>query len=369
MTERIGLADLGAQHRRLAPELEAATRRVIASSRFILGEEVERFESAAAGYLGATHAVGVSSGTDALLVALTALGLAPGDEVITTPFTFLSPAEVVVRLGARPVFVDVDPATLCIDPSQVEAAFHVNTRAVLPVHLYGGAAPVQALDALCSARGTALVEDAAQAFGTRACGLSAGVRGKFGCFSFFPGKVLGALGDGGLVVTPDSALAERCRSLRQHGRGSGGGYESIGGNHRLDALQAAFLLAKLPHLDSFVRARRRNGARYDEALGGVDGLVPVVRGEGWNGAVYAVRVLDGRRDSLRRALDARGIETAVYYPSPLHLEPAFAGLGHPRGAFPVSERAAAEILALPVHEGLTDEDVDRVSDEIGRFFG
>lgn len=365
----VALADLAEQHRRLAPELEAAMRRVMASGRFVLGEEVQRFEEAAAAHLGCLHAVGVSSGTDALLIALRALGVGAGDDVVTTPFTFVATAEAVVRVGARLRFVDVDAETLCLDPAWVEAALGVATKAVVAVHLYGSAAPVERLAAVCEARGAALVEDAAQAFGARAFGRSAGTWGAFGCFSFFPGKVLGALGDAGLVVTQDAALAKRCRSLRQHGRGTGGGYDTVGGNHRLDALQAAFLLAKLRHTDAFVAARRRHGARYDAGLAGIDAVSTVRRSDGWNGAVYAVRVRDGRRDALREALRARGIETAAYYSTPLHLEPAFQAAGYRRGAFPEAERAAHEVLALPVHSELQDADVDRVIDEVRRFFG
>jgi dTDP-4-amino-4,6-dideoxygalactose transaminase len=366
--KRIALADLVEQHRRLGPVLETEMRRVIASGRFVLGDEVERFEREAAAYLGVDRAVGVSSGTDALLVALRALGVGPRDEVITTPFTFVATAEAVAVLGARPRFVDVDARTLSIDAREVEAAFGESTKAVVPVHLYGSAAPVDRLAAVCEAGGVALLEDAAQAFGTEAFGRSAGAWGTLGCFSFFPGKVLGALGDAGLIVTSDDALASRCRSLRQHGRASGQ-YEELGGNHRLDAIQAAFLRVKLRHVRAFVDARRRHGARYDAGLAGASGVCPVARSAGWNGAVYAVRVLDGRRDALREALLARGIESAAYYSRPLHLEPAFAALGHRRGAFPVAERAAEEVLALPVHAELEDADVDRVIDEVRGFFG
>jgi dTDP-4-amino-4,6-dideoxygalactose transaminase len=365
---RIAMADLAAQHRSLLPELEDAMRRVVASSRFILGEEVECFEAAAAEYLGVPHAIGVSSGTDALLMALTALGIGPGDEVITTPFTFVAPAECIARLGARPGFVDINPETLCVDVNQVEAAITPRTRAVMPVHLYGSAADVSGLATLCDARGIALVEDAAQAFGTHAAGRRAGAWGAFGCFSFFPGKVLGALGDAGLIVTSDDALAKRCRRLRQHGsERHGPPHLDIGGNHRLDALQAAFLRVKLPHVDAFVNKRRSHGRRYDAGLSGVGGLTPVSRSSGWNGAVYAVRVRDGRRDALRALLQASDIETAVYYPTPLHLEAAFARVGLVHGALSESERAADEILALPIHSELETTDVDRVVAEVRSF--
>jgi dTDP-4-amino-4,6-dideoxygalactose transaminase len=342
-------------------------KRVLESSRFVLGEEVERFEAAAAEYLDVPYAIGVSSGTDALLVALMALGVGQGHEVITSPFTFVAPAECIARLGARPRFVDVDPETLCLDPSEVQAAFNTSTRAVLPVHLYGSAAGVDRLSSLCRERGVPLVEDAAQAFGTGAFGRRAGAWGMFGCFSFFPAKVLGALGDAGLVVTSDPELAERCRSLRQHGR-AGGSHQRLGGNHRLDALQAAFLGVKLPHVNTFIEARRRNGRAYDAGLAGVSGVTPVSRRDGWNGAVYAVRVHDGRRDSLRRALERNGVESAVYYPVPLHLEPAFAAFGRARGAFPESERAAEEVISLPVHAELEDGAVEHVIGVIDDFF-
>ena len=261
-----------------------------------------------------------------------------------------------------PRFVDVDPDTLNLDADQVESTICARTRAVLPVHLFGVPADVERLKAICQARGLALVEDAAQAFGSRAHGRAAGAWGSSGCFSFFPAKVLGALGDGGMVVTSDDAVAARCRRLREHGAERRGEHLEFGGNYRLDALQAAVLSVKLAHLDGWLAARRRHAAAYDEAFSGLPGIELPRRGplENWNAAIYTIRVRHGRRDALREFLRERGIETALYYDRPLHVQPALALLGHPFGSLPEAERVTAEALSLPVSPEMTDAQQERV---------
>jgi dTDP-4-amino-4,6-dideoxygalactose transaminase len=366
---RVPLADLAEQHRRLAPELEAVFGRVLRSSRFILGSEVERFEAAAAKFLDVRHAVGVSSGTDALLVALTAAGVRPGDDVVTTPFTFIATAEAILRLGARPRFADVDPATLSLEAARVAEVVSERTRAIVAVHLYGSVDRIDALQELASRNGVSLIEDAAQAFGSRHAGRAAGTWGSVGCFSFFPAKVLGALGDAGLVVTNDESLASRCRLLRQHGSNGRDEYAELGGNFRLDALQAAVLATKLGYVGEWIRLRRAHALSYDEALGDLPGLELLQRGDEWNGAIYTMRVRDGRRDALREHLRERGIETALYYARPLHLQPVLERFGFVRGAFPVSERAAEEVLSLPVHAEMSDAQVIHVIEGVRTFFG
>jgi dTDP-4-amino-4,6-dideoxygalactose transaminase len=307
----------------------------------------------------------VSSGSDALLVALVAAGVRPGDEVVTTPLTFIATAESIVRAGAVPRFVDVEPESLLIDVERVEAAVGARTRAVVPVHLYGALADVESLRGLARRRSVLLVEDCAQAFGSPGAGRGAAA----GCFSFFPTKVLGAAGDGGLVATRSEDLARTCRRLRQHGRDDAGNHVAIGGNYRLDALQAAVLSVKLQHVERRIAARRANALTYDRELSALDGISAVgasARGA-YNGAVYTIRVNGGRRDELRRFLAARDIETAVYYPRPLHLEPVFALPGVPQSALPVAERAAEEVLSLPIHASLTNAQLDRVVDALRVF--
>lgn len=342
-------------------ELGAAFTRVLASRQFILGAEVGAFESELARYLGSPHAIGVSSGTDALVCALLSLDIGPGDEVLTTPFTFIATAEAIARVGARPVFADIDPVTLNLDPARVVRT--PNTRAVIPVHLFGHPAELAPLE-------LPIIEDAAQAIGARAGGRRVGTLGRLGCFSFFPTKPLGALGDGGAVVTAEAALAERIRRLRQHGSAEKHLYVELGGNFRLDALQAAFLRVKLPCLDGWLEQRRAVALAYSRELAGIDELAlpPTREGTEPAWAHYVVRVQDGRRDALARHLDARGIATAVYYPRPLHLQPLFAKLGYARGDFPHAERAADEVLALPLFPGLTAEQRGRVVDAVRGFF-
>jgi dTDP-4-amino-4,6-dideoxygalactose transaminase len=363
------MLDLARQHAPLRVELERAFAEVLTSSQFILGAEVDRFERSVAAYLGVQHAIGVSSGTDALLMALMAVGVGPGDEVVTTPFSFFATVESILRVGARPRFVDVDPATLNLDVSLVEEALTDRTRAILPVHLYGNPMQLDGLIRLAESRGIPVIEDAAQAFGSRIGDRATGTRGALGCFSFFPTKILGALGDAGLVVTNDSSLAERCCRLRQHGAEHRGEHLEVGGNFRLDAIQAAVLSAKLPRVDEWIGVRRVHAAAYDAALGGIPGLQMLRRSEGWNGSVYTVRVLDGRRDALRSELAKRSIETAVYYGQLLHLQPALEHVGPGPGSFPEGCRAVAEALSLPVFAEMAVSQRNQVIDAARAFFG
>jgi dTDP-4-amino-4,6-dideoxygalactose transaminase len=359
---RIPLLDLGALHGPLEGALRSAIERVLASGRFILGQEVAAFEGELAAALGRVHAVGVSSGTDALVAMLQAAGVGPGDEVVTTPYSFFASAEAVVRLGARPVFADVETETMNIDPGAVLSRLGGKTRALLVVHLFGRAACTDSLRAACSAEGVPLLEDAAQAIG--AAGVGSGLAA---ALSFFPSKNLGGFGDGGAVVTDDPAVAGALRLLRNHGAAEKMQHQRIGGNFRLDELQAALLRVKLPQLARWTAERRRLAALYCERLAGLPiGLPPPDAGCVWN--QFVIRVPRARRDPLRRHLEERGIASAVYYPIPLHLQPALAFLGHRRGDFPNAERAAEESLALPIFPGLGDGDLSRVADALGDFF-
>ncbi|MFW6051104.1 MAG: DegT/DnrJ/EryC1/StrS family aminotransferase [Myxococcota bacterium] len=369
--EPVPLLDLAAHHAPLAGELRAAVERVLASNRFILGPEVEAFEREVADHLGVPHAVGVSSGTDALLVALMALEIGPGDEVVTTPFSFFATAGCIARVGARPVFVDIDPVTFNLDPEQVASAVGDRTRAILPVHLFGQPYDVEGLRAAAAGRDLPVIEDAAQAIGAATSLGPVGGLGTFGCFSFFPSKNLGCFGDGGLVTTRDPELAERIRILRAHGSRPKYHHARIGGNFRLDAVQAAVLRVLLPHLPAWTAARRANAERYDALFAADPSLGERVRtprrvepGHVYN--QYVVRV--PRRDALRAHLTERGIGSEVYYPVPLHLQKCFEGLGHREGDLPEAERASREVLALPVYPELGEARQRRVVAAIREFY-
>ncbi|HVZ71755.1 MAG TPA: DegT/DnrJ/EryC1/StrS family aminotransferase [Polyangia bacterium] len=360
-------ADLTALHAPLAGELEAAARRVLASGRFILGAEVAAFERELAAALGVARAVGISSGTDALLALLMAHGVGPGDEVVTTPLSFFATAGVIARVGARPVFADVEPDTLNLAPDRAIEKLGPRARAIVVVHLFGRAARTAPLAAACTSRGLALIEDAAQAIGATSDGRPVGSVGA-AALSFFPSKNLGGFGDGGAVVTDDAALADRVALLRSHGATARMRHELVGGNFRLDELQAALLRVKLPHLSRWTERRRGHARRYRAALANLPGLALPPDDDTcvWN--QFVVRVRDGRRDELARALAKRKIATAIYYATPLHLQPALASLGHGAGDFPVAEAAAAEVLALPVAAELDDTAIDRVADAVRQFF-
>jgi dTDP-4-amino-4,6-dideoxygalactose transaminase len=381
----VPLLDLKAQYAQLKSELDAALLRVAESQYFILGPEVERLEREMESYLEVKHALGVSSGTDALLLALMALGVGPGDEVIVPTFSFFATAGVVSRLNARPVLVDIDPVTYNIDPEGVRRAITSRTKAIVPVHLYGQSADMDPIMEVAARGGIAVVEDGAQAIGARyRDGRRAGSIGAAGCFSFFPSKNLGGFGDAGLITTNDSALYERMRIMRVHGGEKKYYHQVIGGNFRIDALQAAVLSVKLPHLDDWSRGRERNAKIYDRmfverGLNRGDGatefgdgnrvLLPqaVYEGSGvWPTHIYNQYVIRvERRDELKEWLTGKSIGNEVYYPVPFHLQECFADLGYKRGDFPHAERAAAEVLALPVYPELTGEQIAYVVEAIG----
>jgi dTDP-4-amino-4,6-dideoxygalactose transaminase len=369
---KVPLLDLQPQYAAIRADVLAAIARVCDSQQFIMGPEVERLEAETAGALGVSHAVGVSSGTDALLVALMALGIGPGDEVITPTFSFFATAGSVVRAGATPVFVDVDPVTLMVDAATVKAAITPRTRAVIPVHLYGLCADMDPLLEVTRPLGIAVIEDAAQAIGATYKERHAGSLGDLGCFSFFPSKNLGAFGDAGLVTTNDEALAARVRRLRNHGAEPKYYHHEIGGNFRLDALQAAVLRVKLPHLPAWTESRRANAARYRDlfertGLASRCGLPVEPDRRVHTYHQYVVRVAD--RDRVRDELAARGVATEVYYPVPFHRQQCFAGLESSSHSFPQADAAAREVLALPIFPGLTKDQQDHVVSSIADVLG
>lgn len=369
-TSNIPILDLGPQIDELWDELCAAVQRVMRSGRFILGPEGAAFESEAAAYLGVKHAVGLNSGTDALVIALRALGIGAGDEVITTPFTFIATAEAVSQVGATPVFVDIDPASFNIDVSLIEAAVTPRTRAILPVHLFGRAADMPAILEIAQRHDLKVLEDVAQAFGGRIGGGGhyrgqvLGSLGHAGAFSFFPSKNLGAFGDAGLIATNDGQVAELARTLRGHGQRRRYEHELHGYNSRLDELQAAILRVKLPHTDACNRRRRDVAKRYRELLGGVGGLTLPTDSEDGQHVYhqYTVRIADGRRDAVHQSMAASGINTMIYYPIPLHRQPVYRELDWP--AFPHAEQAAAEVLSLPMGPDVSAEAQQRVAEAL-----
>jgi dTDP-4-amino-4,6-dideoxygalactose transaminase len=359
----IPFLDLQAQSRALAPELEAAASRVLRSGQFILGPEVEAFEAAFADRCGTRFCVAVSSGTSALHLALLAAEIDPGDEVIAPAMTFVATVAAILYAGARPVLVDIDPHARTIDPEAVARVVGPRTKAILPVHLHGQMADMEPLVAVARAHGLTVIEDAAQAHGAAYRGRRAGSVGQLGCFSFYPGKNLGACGEGGAVVTDDAGLAATLRCLRDWGQTERYVHTLQGFNYRMDALQAALLNVKLPHLDAWTEARRAHAARYDRLLAGSGlGLPSPLPDRRHVHHVYAVQALD--RDRVRERLARAGIATGVHYPRPVHLQPAYADLGYGRGDFPHAERFAAETLSLPMYPELSDAQIARVVDEL-----
>jgi dTDP-4-amino-4,6-dideoxygalactose transaminase len=359
----VPLLDLEAQYRPLRDELLAAITRVCDSQRFILGPEVEALEQELAARLEVRDAIAVSSGTDALLVAMMALGVGPGDEVITSTYSFFATAGCIARLGATPKLVDIDPATYNLSPAAVRAALTRRTKAIIPVHLYGLCADMDPLMAIAGEAGVPVIEDACQAIGALYRGRQAGSIGAAGCFSFFPSKNLGAFGDGGLVTTNDAALAREVRLLRNHGAEARYFHQQVGGNFRLDALQAAVLRVKLPHLTRWTDMRRRNAERYrrrfEAALPAGQIVLPIEpdgRFHIYN--QYVVRVPS--RDDVRARVAERGVATEIYYPVPFHLQECFASLGHKRGDFPEAEAAASSTMALPIYGELTEAQQESV---------
>ena len=374
----VPLLDLKAQYAPLREEIRAALDEVMDSQLFILGPKVEALERAVAEYTRVPYAVGVSSGTDALLIALMAIDLKPGDEVITTPFTFFATAGTVARLGGVTKFVDIDPKTYNIDVSKIEKAVTPKTKAIIPIHLFGQCANMDPILATAKKHRLAVIEDAAQSIGAEYHGQRAGAMGTLGIFSFFPSKNLGGFGDGGMVVTQDKALSEKLKILRVHGAQPKYYHKIVGGNFRLDALQAAVLLVKLPRLDTWSLQRRRNAEFYNRKLR-MSGLVergltvrpdPVYAESGdqhyhiYN--QYTIKVKD--RDNLRAFLTEKHIGTEIYYPVPLHLQDCFTGLGYKKGDFPISEDAAESVLSIPIYPELTDDQKDYVVASIVEFY-
>ena len=367
----IPLVDLKTQYQNIKPEIDGAIRRVIDNTSFIMGKEVAQFEEAFAEFCEAKYAVGVSSGTGALFLALLAHGIGPGDEVITTPFTFFATGESISQVGARPVFVDIDPVTYNIDPELIEAAITPHTKAIMPVHLYGQPADMDRINEIARKHDLVVIEDAAQAHGSRYNGQRAGVLGDSACFSFYPSKNLGCYGDGGAVVTNDPEVAERVAKLRNHGRMTKYEHDELGYGHRLDGLQAAILGAKLPHLDDWNAGRRDRAARYAELLADL----PVTAPQHLPSTepvyhCYTIRLDEGYdRDAVVQQLKDAGVGVGVHYPIPLHLQPAYRFLELETGSFPVSEKASSEVLSLPIYAELTDEQQDYVVEKLREALG
>jgi len=372
----VPLLDLKAQYRAIKADVDAAIAEVLESQHFILGPKVEQCEQAIARYCGCTHGVGISSGSDALLVCLMAENIGPGDEVITSPYTFFATVDAIARVGATPVFVDINPETYNLDAAQLLAKVTVRTRAIIPVHLYGQMADMDAVMAVANEHNLIVIEDAAQAIGAEDHGRRAGSIGHYGCVSFFPSKNLGAVGDAGMIVTNDAERAERLAVLRAHGSKPKYHHRVIGGNFRLDAIQAAVVSAKLPYLDEWTAARQRNAKRYDDLFaaagiantpgGSGDVTLPTTVANRHIFNQYVIRV--SRRDALRAALQAKGIGTEVYYPVPMHLQDCFSYLGLRAGAFPESEGAANETFAIPVYPEVSEAQAEYVVACIREFF-
>ena len=365
------LLDLKIQYATIKEDLMRAIERVLASQYFILGPEVEGLEHEIASYCGCKYAVGVSSGTDAILASLMALGISNGDEVITTPFTFFATVGSVLRLGARVVFADIEPESFNIDPYQVEKAITPKTRAIIPVHLFGQSAEMGPLLEISAKYGLPLIEDAAQAIGAEYMGKRAGSFGLAGCFSFFPSKNLGAFGDGGMITTSDKSLADRIRIIRNHGSNPKYHHKLLGGNFRLDAIQAAVLRVKLKHLEEWTEMRRENAAYYTQRLQelGLTGekiIPPPVVRERHVYNQYVVRAKN--RDALREFLGSRGVGTEIYYPKAIHLQDCVIECRYKQGDFPISEKASDEVLALPIYPELNSEDKEYVVSMIKEFY-
>jgi dTDP-4-amino-4,6-dideoxygalactose transaminase len=355
--------DLKAQYKGIRKEVLRALREVAESATYVLGPRVAEFEAAFAAYAGARHCVGVNTGTSALHLALIGAGVGPGDEVITVPMTFIATSWAVSYTGATPVFVDVDPVTYTMDPEQVERRITPRTKALLPVHLYGQPADLGPLLEIGRRHGIPVVEDAAQAHGAKYQGTGAGTLGLCGCYSFYPGKNLGAYGEGGAVVTDDDRIASRLRALRDHAQSQRYHHDEVGYNYRMDAFQGAVLGIKLRHLEAWTEARRRLADRYQERLAGLPPQLPAVA-PGRRHVWHLFVVLHPERDRLRRELEARGIPTGLHYPVPVHLQKAYAHLGHREGDFPVAERIARECLTLPLFPEMTEAQQDRIIDAL-----
>jgi dTDP-4-amino-4,6-dideoxygalactose transaminase len=366
----VPMVDLKAQYERIRAELAPALERVLASAQFIRGEDCARLEEEFAAYCGVAHACGVANGTDALVLALRAYGVGPGDEVVTVANTFIATGEAILLNGARPVFVDVDPETYTMDARQAAAAITPRTRLLLPVHLYGHPADMDAIAALGERHGLPVLEDAAQAHGASIGARRAGALGHAACFSFYPGKNLGAYGDAGMVTSSDAAFIDRVRRMANHGGGTDK-YDNVvlGTNSRLDSLQAAVLRVKLRHLEEWDAERRLRVSAYDSALEGIPGLVTPRERAGARSAWHLYTVRLERRDQVQSHLKAQGIATAVHYPRPIHLQPAMASAGGRVGDLPVSERLSKEVLSLPLYPELGLDTVQRIAEALRRATG
>ncbi|MBN2325902.1 MAG: DegT/DnrJ/EryC1/StrS family aminotransferase [Candidatus Omnitrophica bacterium] len=367
----VPLLDLKAQYVAIQEEIRPAVDAVLESQRFIMGPEVIGLEEEAAAYSNLPYGVGVSSGTDALLISLMAVDAGPGDEIITTPYTFFATAGVIHRVGAKPVFVDIEEETYNIDPRKIEAAVTDKTKAIIPVHLYGQCADMDPILEIARKHNLCVIEDAAQAIGSEYKGRRAGSMGQLGCFSFFPSKNLGGFGDGGMVVTGDEELCKKLKRLRMHGSEPKYYHSIVGGNFRLDALQAAVLRIKLKHLDDWTQARQRNAEHYrqlfaESGLTGDQVHLPVIRQNRHIFNQFVIRV--SRRDELMAYLKERRVGCEIYYPVPMHLQECFAHLGYRKGDFPVSEQSAQSTLAIPVYPELTGEQKEYVVQQIAQFY-
>lgn len=360
--------DLTLQYQSIKTEIDQAIRRVVDSQGFVMGPEVQGLEEEIAAYVGVPHAIGVASGTDALLLPLKALDPRPGDEAVIPAFTFFATAGAVWNAGFKPVFCDVDPVSFNVTPQTLEEAWTSRTRAIVPVDLYGQMAPMDEIQALASRRGAFVLEDAAQAIGARQGETMAGAAGDAGAFSFFPTKNLGGFGDGGMVTTADGELAEKVAKLRVHGGRQMYHHEMVGTNSRLDALQAAVLRAKLKHLDDWIRLRRGNAALYDEILADVEGVRTPVALPGRLHVYNQYTLRADRRDELREFLRKRGVGNGLYYPRGLHLQECFAALGVREGALPVTERLTREVVSLPIFPELTEGQISEVAESIRAFY-
>jgi dTDP-4-amino-4,6-dideoxygalactose transaminase len=367
MDNKIPYLDLPAQLRPLRKEIDAAIARTIDNCSFCLGPDVAQFEKDFAKFIGAEHCVGFNSGTSALHVAMLLLGVGPGDEVITTPFTFVATSWAISYVGAKPVFVDVDDATFNLDPKLVERAITPRTKAVMPVHLYGHPFDLDPILAMCRKHKLPLVEDTAQAHGAKYKGKTVGTFGEISCFSFYPGKNLGACGEGGALVTNNPAFDKRARALREHGSTVRYYHDEVGYNYRMEGFQGAVLGVKLKHLAKWTAVRRRVAHRYHELL--ADTPLQLPREAAWAESVYHLYVVrHPHRDDLKKHLEANGVGCALHYPLPLHLQKCYTSLGHKPGDFPVAEKAARECLSLPIFPELTDPQIQRVVTVIKEFF-
>jgi dTDP-4-amino-4,6-dideoxygalactose transaminase len=366
MSQPIPLVDLKAQYATIQSDIDSAIRRVVENTSFIMGSEVSAFEKAFAAFCGVNHCVGVGSGTAALELTLRALGIGPGDEVITVSHTFIATAEAISAVGATPVFVDIDPQTYNMAVGALLQTINQRTRAIIPVHIYGQPADMTTINAIAGQHDIPVIEDAAQAHGSTWAGRKTGSLATAACFSFYPGKNLGAYGDAGAVTTDDDAVAEQVRLLRNHGRHDKYLHEIKGFGHRIDALQAAILHAKLPHLDEWTCARRRLADRYNQLLGDLELMLPYVDPQAepvWH--LYVIRT--PLREEMLNYLKTQGIGAGVHYPIPLHLQPAYADLGYAPGTLPVTEAVAKSCLSLPIYPEMSDEQQDRVVTAIRTF--